>query len=235
MADPERPTPPSDLVPRLQSLLLELQRRTREIEDAEAARRRTWSDVSRLVNEYGVPEEAKFAVAAFRGHPTDPEKNSLYVERLIELDKQIKAFAGEILAWLTSEVVETSHPFNPAVKPDTEKRVTLHVGLLPAEASLVVEAHGKLSIPIEKSVAIPVSSMYMPDERLFIDDELIPIGAEHGNSFELESSPGLDLAQYGIENPYPIVLGNKTVQLLLDKNSLGKHPQVTEALETLAS
>ena len=235
MSDHEQGRDLSGYKSRLEFLLAKLQEHTRGIEAYDAARRRIWQNVSELVDEYGVTEDTKFVIAAFSGSPTDPERSHTYITRLTELDSNVQQSAGQLIAWLTLEKEITSHPFNPSVRPMTEKNYLLHLGLLPQDAALVVGRRGRVSVPVEKSATIPLNPVYLSEEPLSFDGELLPLSMMKGQDLvRLENNPGIDLASYDYERTYPVVCGNTNVdELLTDK--LGKSPRVEAALGLLSA
>lgn len=237
MSNSERLTPPEDYVSELEAIQVRLQDNASEIAARKADSGAAWSEMSKLVGKFGVPEEVKFTVAAFSGFPTDPERSTEFVEYLRQIDEQIKAAASETVAWLTSEVEVTSTSFNPRIPPDTKERFTLHVGILPQDAKLVVAQHGKLLVPIERSVAFPLIAAYMNSEHPSLDDELFPVN-QRVTGYEtpgLEWNPELDLGSYSKEAPYPVVIGNSAVEELFDKHKLEVYNEVIEAIEALKS
>ncbi len=226
---------PDDYIRKLEALLSHLQYEQRQVELHKHGIGITWRTVLNLINEFGVPEEAKFAVAAFVGYPMDPEKTRDYVAKLKEVDEAVKNSAGQMTAWLTGEEEVTSHPFNPSVKPMTQTEYHLHVGILTQDARLVVESHGRLSIPVEKSVRIPIVG-YHHDGYLSLENEIVPHPAM-GHVYEprLEDRPGMDIRQWNNELPFPAVFGSERVTKLFEKKGLKDTPEVNKALDTITS
>ena len=235
MSTPEFPTPPENYVALLEGYLADFQHDAQQIEVHKNRQSHTWSRITELVRHYGVPEEAKFAVAAFSGHTTKPEANRAYVEYLKGIDKQVKMSAGHTVAWLTSEVEITSHPFNPAIKPDTVTRYYFHVGLLPQDARLIVGGWGgRLSIPVERSAVVPLSGIYLRDEPLSFENELHPHPTLGNDPVRLEDDPGIDMTMWDKEHPFPLLIGNSAVENLL-KGDLNGYPEVEQALDLLTA
>ena len=235
MSTPEFPTPPESYVAQLEACLEDLQYDAQQIEVHKNRQSQTWSHITELVRRYGVPEEAKFAVAAFSGHTTKPEANRAYVEYLKGIDKQVKMSAGHTVAWLTSEVEITSHPFNPAIKPDTVKKYYFHVGLLPQDARLIVGGFGgRLSIPVERSAVVPLRAIYLSDEPLSFENELHPLPTLGNNQVRLEDNPGIDMTMWDKEHPFPLLIGNSAVEDLLNGKLKG-YPEIEKALDLLTA
>ena len=235
MSTPEFPTPPENYVALLEGYLADFQHDAQQIEVHKNRQSHTWSRITELVRHYGVPEEAKFAVAAFSGHTTKPEANRAYVEYLKGIDEQVKMSAGHTVAWLTSEVEITSHPFNPAIKPDTVTRYYFHVGLLPQDARLIVGGWGgRLSIPVERSAVVPLSGIYLRDEPLSFENELHPHPTLGNDPVRLEDNPGIDMTMWDKEHPFPLLIGNSAVEDLLNGKLKG-YPEIEKALDLLTA
>ncbi|MEK7095869.1 MAG: hypothetical protein AAB896_01055 [Patescibacteria group bacterium] len=240
MSSHEKLTPPENLEPEvyatdLRSLLLEIQFQTQEMKVHSEARRRAWDQVADLIRTNGVPEEVKFLVAAFAGDPTDPEANRTYVEYLKRIDERVKESAGHTVAWLTSEEVVTSTSFNPSIAPSTDRRYFFHVGLLPQDARLIVEAHGHLSVPVERAAVVPLSGIYLRDDPLSFESELHPLPTlGDSNPVRLEHNPKIDISRWSKEHPFPLLIGNLAVESVL-KGDLNGYPEVEKALDLITS
>lgn len=242
MSERERLTPPDDYLLQLKALkerfhknLSEIQAHESKIKALEDDSRAAYSEFSDLLEKYGVPEETKFTVAAYSHFPKDPERYAAFYEYLRGIDEQIKAVAGETVAWLTSEVQTVSTSFNPAIPPTTEHAFTLRVGILTQDAKLVVGEHGELTVPVERAVDIPLINVYMTSEHPSLEDELRPriqMFSGYGAPY-IERTPELDLGGMSKEATYPVVFGNNAVEELFDRHSLEAYNEVIEALEAL--
>ncbi|HCM51703.1 TPA: hypothetical protein DIS56_01035 [Candidatus Saccharibacteria bacterium] len=218
MSTPEFPTPPESYVAQLEACLEDLQYDAQQIEVHKNRQSQTWSHITELVRRYGVPEEAKFAVAAFSGHTTKPEANKAYVEYLKEIDEQVKMSAGHTVAWLT-----------------IEKKYYFHVGLLPQDARLIVGGFGgRLSIPVERSAVVPLRAIYLSDEPLSFENELHPLPTLGNNQVRLEDNPGIDMTMWDKEHPFPLLIGNSAVEDLLNGKLKG-YPEIEKALDLLTA
>lgn len=238
MSSQEIPRPPEYYAKMLEGCLEELQSHSESIRTHEAASNRVWCQVTDLIRTYGVTEETKFLRAAFRGFPTDHEKTRKFIEYLQSLDEQVKNSAGETVAWLTSEEEDTSHPFNPSVKPMRETNYYLHIGILPDDASLQVGGvMGNITIPISRSVRGPLVGVHQSEGNLSLAGEIIPVPLirfeQEWASTEL--NPEIDLSFWQFETPYPAVFGNEAVKELFDQHSLEEKTEVVKALEKLSS
>ena len=218
MSTPEFPTPPENYVALLEGYLADFQHDAQQIEVHKNRQSQTWSHITELVRRYGVPEEAKFAVAAFSGHTTKPEANRAYVEYLKGIDKQVKMSAGHTVAWLT-----------------IEKKYYFHVGLLPQDARLIVGGFGgRLSIPVERSAVVPLSGIYLRDEPLSFENELHPHPTLGNDPVRLEDNPGIDMTMWDKEHPFPLLIGNSAVEDLLNGKLKG-YPEIEKALDLLTA
>ena len=218
MSTPEFPTPPENYVALLEGYLADFQHDAQQIEVHKNRQSHTWSRITELVRHYGVPEEAKFAVAAFSGHTTKPEANKAYVEYLKEIDEQVKMSAGHTVAWLT-----------------IEKKYYFHVGLLPQDARLIVGGFGgRLSIPVERSAVVPLRAIYLSDEPLSFENELHPLPTLGNNQVRLEDNPGIDMTMWDKEHPFPLLIGNSAVEDLLNGKLKG-YPEIEKALDLLTA
>ena len=218
MSTPEFPTPPENYVALLEGYLADFQHDAQQIEVHKNRQSHTWSRITELVRHYGVPEEAKFAVAAFSGHTTKPEANKAYVEYLKEIDEQVKMSAGHTVAWLT-----------------IEKKYYFHVGLLPQDARLIVGGFGgRLSIPVERSAVVPLRAIYLSDEPLSFENELHPHPTLGNDPVRLEDNPGIDMTMWDKEHPFPLLIGNSAVEDLLNGKLKG-YPEIEKALDLLTA
>lgn len=233
-SDPHQGLSPEAYAAHLRSLMTDLQSQTQQITTHEIARRRIWDTITRLTRENGVPEEAKFEFAALHHQPTNPQETAEYIDKLKALDEETKASAGQLVAWLTSEVEQTSHPFNPSVRPETEDRYYFHIGLLPQDARLAVNVGGKLSIPVERSAAFPLIGVYLRTEPLSFEGDLYPINSFGRDIVQYESDPGINISLWDKRSPYPLLIGDQTVKEKL-KEGQEARPEIEKALDLLTA
>lgn len=235
MSNAERLTPPSNYAAQLEAHLSALQDHARLEGIHRDAQLRTWSNLNDLIRKYGVTEETKFIVAAFSGSPGDPNKTRERLDKLQMLEEEVRSAAGQSVAWITT-VRETTSYRDPGPNR-TEQRYYLHIGLLPIDARLQVDERGQLTIPIEKSVCLPINKIYQNDGHPSFDHQVIPTGvySETARTPELEARPGVNVSLWNQEIPYPLLVGDDVVAEMFDKNKLEERRQVTVALEVLTS
>lgn len=158
----------------------------------------------------------------------------MYIEMLRKIDEDAKVSAGQVAAWLTSKEEAISTSFNPAIKPLTKKQYYFHVGILPQDARLIVEQHGMLHVPLERSVSIPIVDDHF-DEPLSLENEIRPYNSFDRDLTVVEDRSGIEVSMWDKNVEYPVVFGDKAVQELFDKHELEEDPEIVKALETLTA
>lgn len=233
MSTPENSLPPGLYTERLEMLFGRIARETRNAEVM--AERGTELEVQlrALIMQNGVTEETKFIIAGLPYAKHDDLRGE-YVENLRHLDAQLQNSAGETVVWLTTETEEISKPFNPAITPLTRKSYFLNVGILPQDARLAVSLIGRVTAPVDKSVVIELSGLYMSDSQLSLyDNQLLPANPAFARPTKIEEGSSIELAAYSPNFPYPIAIGNYEVENIFDRHGLESDELVASALVLL--
>lgn len=173
----------------------------------------------------GLPEDAKILAAAlFRvGTTSSAEQMALDVDRLTEIDEEVKANQGQAAIWFSSEEVMTVHRFGGA--DDYEKRSYLHLGILAEDASLQVGLVGQLSIPLLKEVRVSLGKPVNYKSQSLL--ERIWLNTHK----TIWSDPEAPAPKIDITNPHEetLIIGNEMVEQAIGDAS----KNTREGLKTL--